>query len=576
MLRVLWALFSMNTVQIVWLKKSFRLSDHCALTSAAKRGPVLPLYIVEPEYWTLPDTSYRQYLFLKGCVEEMAEDLESLGGKLVIAQGNAVDVLRSLQQKIVEKFVEDSPRTKSKVDKPKIELWSHQETGNSWTYKRDIAVRKWCKENDVTFHEPLQFGVWRGSKIDRDHWAKHWDELMAAPLATLPKDVSFYKAISVTDCETQNVLPTPEDLGLADDGIADMQTPGRKAGLEALNSFLHERGEKYRTDMSSPITGESGCSRLSPHLTLGTLSMREIYQAAQQRIVEVRKLPKEEKGTWAGTLSSFVGRLHWHCHFTQKLELEPELEWLPMARAYIGVRDDGNDAQRLQAFELGQTGYPFIDACLRYLRATGWINFRMRAMLMSFASYDLWLPWQKSGEVLARLFTDYEPGIHWPQTQMQSGVTGINTIRVYSPIKQGLDQDPTGGFTRQWVPEIAHLDDKILQTPWLSENAEALDYPPPIVDHKAAVRAAKDTLWAIKKTPEAKAEAEKVYEKHGSRKRPSGRSKAAKKKKSGQKSGQKSGVRAAKKKTKTTTTKTTTAKIKNAKTSRKKKAANAR
>ncbi len=506
----------MGILQIVWLKKSFRLSDHRCLVEAASKGPVLLVYILEPDYWALPDTSYRQYLFLKGCLAEMAGELAMVGAKLAVLQGDAVDVLRSLK----ETFLSDTYSN--------IELWSHQETGNAWTYERDKRVRRWCADNQVTFNEPLQFGVWRGSKIDRDRWAKDWDAFMAEPIVPFPKEITFATHSYHTS------LPKPETLGLSHDGIQDLQTPGRAAAIAELNSFLYERGEAYRTDMSSPITGESGCSRMSPHLTYGTLSMREIYQTTQKRIAAVRSLPKEEKGTWAGSLSSFVGRLHWHCHFTQKLELEPELEWLPMARSYQGIRDDGDDAARLEAFELGQTGYPFVDACLRYLRATGWINFRMRAMLMSFASYDLWLPWQKSGEVLARLFTDYEPGIHWPQTQMQSGVTGINAIRIYSPTKQGLDQDPEGTFTRQWVPEVACLDDTVLQTPWLHEG-DALDYPPPIVEHKVAVRAAKDKLWAIKKTPEAKAEAEKVYEKHGSRKKPRGRSRTSSAKKSSSK-----------------------------------------
>ena len=498
----------MGSVQVVWFKKDFRLFDHRCLAGAAKKGPILPLYVVEPDYWKLEDTSYRQYLFLKGCVEETAKELKGLGATLAVAEGNVVEVLRSLQK-----------------THGHLELWSHQETGNDWTFQRDKAVRKWCKEESITFTEPLQFGVWRGSKIDRDHWAKHWDALMAEPTVALPENTSFVNHA----CE--DAFPEPEALGLKDDGIAALQEPGREAGLKVLNGFLYERGEKYRTDMSSPVTGESGCSRLSPYLAYGTVSMREAYQATQKRIAEVKTLSKEEKGTWAGSLSSFVGRLHWHCHFTQKLELEPALEWLPMASAYTGLRDDGDDAERLAAFENGQTGYPFVDACMRYLRATGWINFRMRAMLMSFASYDLWLPWQKSGDILARLFTDYEPGIHWPQSQMQSGVTGINAIRIYSPIKQGLDQDPKGTFTRKWVPELADLPDKLLQTPWLAE--EDLDYPPPIVDHREAAAQAKSKIWAIKKTPEAKKEAEAVYEKHGSRKKPrarTGRKKTSKKK----------------------------------------------
>lgn len=486
------------SVQVVWFKKDFRLSDHRCLTFAAQKGQVLPLYIVEPEYWALEDTSYRQYLFIKGCVEETANALAEVGGMMAIASGNVVEILQSIKRTYGE-----------------IELWAHQETGNNWTFQRDKAVRKWCQQAGVTFHEPLQFGVWRGSKIDRDRWAQQWDALMAESIVSLPKEISF-----VAHSENRT-MPAPAALGLEPDGITALQPPGREAGLQVLHSFLYERGEQYRTDMSSPVTGERGCSRLSPYLAYGTVSMRETYQATQKRIAEVAAMPKVERGTWAGSLSSFVGRLHWHCHFTQKLELEPELEWLPMAKSYTGIRDDGNDPIRLQAFAKGQTGYPFVDACMRYLRSTGWINFRMRAMLMSFASYDLWLPWQKSGDVLARLFTDYEPGIHWPQSQMQSGVTGINAIRIYSPIKQGIDQDPTGTFTRQWVPELAALPDKTLQTPWLSEVD--LSYPPPIVEHRDAIAQAKSRLWAIKRTPEAKQEAEQVYKKHGSRKRPRGR-----------------------------------------------------
>ena len=125
--------------------------------------------------------------------------------------------------------------------------------------------------------------------------------------------------------------------------------------------------------------------------------MREIYQTKVKRQEEVSALPKEERGKWPEALKSFIGRLHWHCHFMQKLEAEPEIEWLPMARLYEGLRPLPNDDKLLTAFAEGQTGFPFVDACMRYLKATGWINFHMRAMLMSFASYDLWLPRQQSG-----------------------------------------------------------------------------------------------------------------------------------------------------------------------------------
>ncbi len=127
---------------------------------------------------------------------------------------------------------------------------------------------------------------------------------------------------------------------------------------------------------------------------------------------------------YAASLQSFEGRLHWHCHFIQKLESEPAIEQRNVHRGFDGLRNEGEltdeERRRLEAWCTGRTGFPFVDACMRSLIATGWINFRMRAMLVSFASYQLWLHWRATGEHLARQFLDYEPGIHWPQVRSTS------------------------------------------------------------------------------------------------------------------------------------------------------------
>ena len=218
-------------------------------------------------------------------------------------------------------------------------------------------------------------------------------------------------------------------------------------------------------------------------------------------------------------------RLHWHCHFMQKLEDEPAIEFHNMLRAADGLRENDSSADRLTAWQAGRTGYPLVDACMRSLEATGWLTFRMRAMVVSFASYSLWLHWRPTGLHLARHFLDFEPGIHWSQLQMQSGTTGINTLRIYNPTKQAVEQDPRGVFIRRWLPELAGVPPAYVHMPWtMSADVQQAagcmigrDYPAPLVDHAAAVREAKRRLAAVRGDPEARVEARDVARRHGSR-----------------------------------------------------------
>ena len=483
-----------NALNIVWFKRDLRVADHLPLAMASRLGPVLPLYIVEPDFWAQPDASARQWAFVAESLEELRSDLEALGQPLCIMAGNAVSIFREIHQR-----------------HGIASIWSHEETGNGWTYARDLDVSAWAREQGVPWHEPRQFGVIR-RLASRNGWANAWDSDMAEPVTSIPK------ALNPLAGDWPRTIPQFADLGLKPDPCHHRQRGGRAAALAMLESFLGERGRDYRFRMSSPVTAFDACSRLSPHLTWGTISMREVAQATVNRIRSIRHLGDPASKNWRASLISFMGRLHWHCHFMQKLEDEPRLEFENLHRSYDGVRPDVADQTKLDAWCTGQTGFPFIDACMRALDRHGWINFRMRAMLMSFASYDLWLPWRASGLHLARQFVDYEPGIHWSQVQMQSGTTGINTMRVYNPVKQGLDQDPAGAFIRRFVPELEVVPDAFIHEPWKWSDASSLRYPPPIVDHATAAKSAKNTLYALRKGSEHKEVASKIVTKHGSRK----------------------------------------------------------
>lgn len=283
---------------------------------------------------------------------------------------------------------------------------------------------------------------------------------MRAPLITVSPSHNKHPVIA---------LPKPPVTRASGEDKPQRQQGGREIALATLSSFLSDRSGFYRGGISSPIQATEASSRLSPYLAWGCLSPREVVQATRTTVAKQRAKGMDTKHPLILGLRSFESRLHWRCHFMQKLESEPTLELAHMHKAHIGIRDellnDTESQRRLVAWRNGQTGWPMVDACLAMLKQQGWINFRMQAMLISTASYLLWLHWRQTGLHLAREFVDYEPGIHWPQIQMQSGSTGINTLRIYNPVKQAQDQDPRGQFVRKWLPALNHVPDTWILSP---------------------------------------------------------------------------------------------------------------
>jgi deoxyribodipyrimidine photo-lyase len=491
-------------LQVVWFKRDLRMHDHAPLVEAAKRGPVLPLYVVEPEYWALPDTSARQWAFIEESLTELDQNLTALGQPLVMRIGDVPQLLKKLHARHGIAHV-----------------WSHEETGNLWTYARDKAVAAFCKQSGIGWTEIPQFGVVRKLK-NRDRWASGFERFMDQPLIAAPKHLP-----TVQDVDP-GTIPSPADFGLEADWCPGRQRGGRKHALLMLNSFFGGRGRNYQFEMSSPLTAATSCSRLSTHLSTGDVSLREVLQRAYGERKMLASMPLEQRAIQLLSVDSFVARLHWHCHFIQKLESEPEIELRSVHPLFEAARlTTAPNHPHLLSWIEGRTGFPFFDACMRSLIATGWINFRMRAMLMSFACYHLALDWRISGTLLAKLFTDYEPGIHWPQVQMQAGQTGINTPRMYNPVKQSMDQDKDGIFMRQWLPELANLPIAFLHEPWRMTSADQLmhgvvlgeNYPVRIIEHEHAAREAKARITLVRQQSAFKTEAKTVYIKHGSRKR---------------------------------------------------------
>jgi deoxyribodipyrimidine photo-lyase len=426
-------------IHLVWLKRDLRLHDHAPLAEASRRCAsgerAIALYVRETDYWATDKASGDQWGFVAECLRDLAAKLEQLGCPLLIAEAPSAEVV-----------------LESLFDHYEVsELLCHQETGNGWTFDRDKRVLRLCRERGIAVQEFLQNAVLRGYNRPPekpDHQA-FWREWITQPQAETP---AFWRA-------PRTALPNFSMPTLQTQESVIRQRGGESLALGLMESFLNERcllHSGYRIEMGSPLHASEACSRISPHLTWGSLSTKRAAQMAMSRD------PRPIHGSIMHR-NSFHRRLRWRDHFLQKFESLPWMEF----RCINPSRETlhGWNEEFYQRWAAGMTGYPFIDACMRSLNATKWINFRARAMLVSFASYALNLDWRRFAPHLARTFLDYEPGIHYSQLQMQSGTTLGSIPRIYNPIKQSLEKDPDGRFIRRWVPELRDLDGSSIHLP---------------------------------------------------------------------------------------------------------------
>ncbi|WP_299666470.1 cryptochrome/deoxyribodipyrimidine photo-lyase family protein [uncultured Polaribacter sp.] len=477
-------------INVVWFKRDLRLQDNEAIHNALQSNKrTLLVYVFENSL--LEDAHYdeRHWNFIKQSIQDLNTDLKKYNTKVLCVQTEVVNAFNTL------------------FDSYKINtVFSHQETGLLITFNRDKEFTRYCRNNSVNWIENNNNGVLRGL-LTREDWFEKWDAYML--------DVQIKNELNATKFISTDEISQLEKYFQ----VVNLETPkhpyfqkgGTKMAWKYADTFFEKRYRKYMSNISKPALARESCSRLSPYIAWGNVSIRQIFQEAHQHKTESNKKP----------LGAFISRLRWQAHFIQKFEMEHTMENVSVNKGYHKLKKSISIKYQ-KAWKEGRTGFPLIDASMRCLEETGYLNFRMRAMLVSFFTHILWQPWQASSQHLSRLFLDFEPGIHFPQLQMNAGETGINILRIYNPIKNSLAHDEDATFIKKWVPELANLPTSFIHEPYLMTPLEEQfnnfelnkDYPRPIVEIKDARKKASDVLWEMKNNMQVKKENERILKKH--------------------------------------------------------------
>lgn len=454
----------MKTV-IHWFRRDLRVSDNTALHEAdvaAER--VVPVFCWDEAILRSPDVGAPRVAFLLESLRSLESNLGALGHRLIVRRGRPDDVLRSLARETGASAV-----------------FANRDY-EPYARERDARVGAVLAQAGVAFRLFKDSVVWEEREVLTGAGGAYtvftpYSRAWRSRSVPSPRPRLGQARVAADTSWVSEALPaSPSELGHPC-GV-ELFPAGERVGLRALDDFLKGRVERYGTGRDTP-SDDGGTSRMSPHLRFGTVNVR----TALERLDRARAAATDDVGRRGCEV--WETELIWREFYAQVLANHPHVATGAFRREYDGLSWEGRD-EWFEAWCVGATGYPVVDAAMRCLNATGWMHNRLRMIVAMFLTKDLLVSWQRGERYFMQRLVDGDLAANNGGWQWSAG-TGTDAapyFRIFNPVAQGEKFDPQGAFVRRWLPELAGVPDKFIHRPWDDPGRRALgSYPARIVDH---------------------------------------------------------------------------------------------
>ncbi len=461
---------------ILWFRRDLRLHDNPALIAAAAAAdgrPVLPVFILDDEAPGMRRLGGASRWWLHHSLAALARDLRSREATLVLRRGTAETILADLARETgADAIFANSRPEPDAMARDRALIPALRGRGATLTLTPDSLL--FSPRHLVT-----------GSGAPFKVFTPFWRAAQALGDPPAPQRIPAFRPAppcSGDDLDGWGLTPTAPDWA---GGLRERWTPGEAAARDRLADFADRELEGYSRRRDLPAADAT--SRLSPHLTWGEISPRQVWHSIRAREAEQ---PAEA--------AKFLSELGWREFSYHLLLASPDL-------ATHNWRDDfdrfpwAGDETGFQAWKRGLTGYPLVDAGMRELRATGYMHNRVRMIAASFLVKHLLTDWRRGEAWFWDNLVDADHASNAASWQWVagSGADAAPYFRIFNPVLQGERYDPDGTYVRQWVPELGDLPATAIHKPW-TRATRPRDYPAPIVDHQAARARALGAFQSLK------------------------------------------------------------------------------